>query len=136
MDPSLVGLKGYDTVSLVQAHRLIILKNRVELAQFQNSAPRYLTLAEGFWKALSSLPLTYDYSAYRRVLEAYGTHYLSEGSLGGEYQALLEFDQKALQKSGKRFRFVDSFEGTKAFAIGLYLSISTCFESAVPVLLV
>ncbi|XP_026195644.1 complement component C7 [Anabas testudineus] len=79
-----------------KAYKLIILKNRVELAQFQNSAPQYLTLAEGFWKALSSLPFTYDYSAYRQLLQKYGTHYLSEGSLGGEYQALLELDRQAL----------------------------------------
>uniref|UniRef100_A0A672JQA5 Complement component C7 n=1 Tax=Salarias fasciatus TaxID=181472 RepID=A0A672JQA5_SALFA len=84
---------------LIQAHRLLILKNRVELAQFQNSAPQYLTLSEGFWKALSSLPFTYDYSAYRQLLQRFGTHYLSEGSLGGEYQALLEFDHQAFTSS-------------------------------------
>uniref|UniRef100_A0A1A8BY15 Complement component C7 n=1 Tax=Nothobranchius kadleci TaxID=1051664 RepID=A0A1A8BY15_NOTKA len=77
-----------------KANRLIILKNRVELAQFQNSAPQYLTLSEGFWKALASLPLTYDHSAYRQVLQTYGTHYLSEGTLGGEYQGLLELDRQ------------------------------------------
>lgn len=82
-----------------KAYRLIILKNKVELAQFQNSAPEYLTLAEGFWKALSSLPFTYDYSAYRQLLQTYGTHYLSEGSLGGEYQGLLELDRQALASS-------------------------------------
>uniref|UniRef100_A0A8C4NZI6 Complement component C7 n=1 Tax=Dicentrarchus labrax TaxID=13489 RepID=A0A8C4NZI6_DICLA len=82
-----------------KAYRLIILKNKVELAQFQNSAPQYLTLAEGFWKALSSLPHTYDYSAYRQLFRTYGTHYLSEGSLGGEYQALLELDRQALSST-------------------------------------
>lgn len=75
----------------------------MELAQFQNSAPQYLTLAEGFWKALSSLPHTYDYSAYRRLFETYGTHYLSEGSLGGEYQGLLELDRQALVSTSKNF---------------------------------
>uniref|UniRef100_A0A665WNQ0 Complement component 7b n=1 Tax=Echeneis naucrates TaxID=173247 RepID=A0A665WNQ0_ECHNA len=82
-----------------KAHRLIVLKNRVELAQFQNSAPKYLILAESFWKDLSSLPFTYDYSAYRKLLQTYGTHYLSEGSLGGEYQALLELDNQAFASS-------------------------------------
>nr|XP_046230768.1 complement component 7b [Scatophagus argus] len=82
-----------------KAHRLIILKNTVELAQFQNSAPQYLPLAEAFWKALSSLPLTYDYSVYRQLLQRFGTHYLSEGSLGGEYQALLELDRQALSST-------------------------------------
>ncbi|CAN9504778.1 unnamed protein product [Ophioblennius macclurei] len=83
-----------------KAHRLLILKNKVELAQFQNSAPQYLTLSEAFWKALSSLPFTYNYSAYRQLLQRFGTHYLSEGSLGGEYQALLEFDHQAFTSSG------------------------------------
>uniref|UniRef100_A0A8C7YT26 Complement component C7 n=1 Tax=Oryzias sinensis TaxID=183150 RepID=A0A8C7YT26_9TELE len=78
-----------------QAYRIIILKNKVALAQFQNSAPDYLPLSESFWKDLSSLPLTYDYSAYRRLLQTYGTHYLAEGVLGGEYQGLLELDQHA-----------------------------------------
>ncbi|XP_034751456.1 complement component C7 [Etheostoma cragini] len=99
------GLFGHDRRSFHKeltentAHRLIVLKNKVELAQFQNSAPQYLTLAEGFWKALSSLPYTYDYSIYRRLFETYGTHYLSEGSLGGEYQGLLEVDRQALQST-------------------------------------
>nr|XP_043868342.1 complement component 7b isoform X1 [Solea senegalensis] len=82
-----------------QAYRLLILKNRVELAQFQNSAPEYLTLSEGLWKALTSLPVTYDYSAYRQLLQTYGTHYLSQGSLGGEYQALLELNHQAFASS-------------------------------------
>nr|XP_040053970.1 complement component 7b [Gasterosteus aculeatus aculeatus] len=82
-----------------KAYRLIVLKNKVELAQFQNTAPQDLPLAEGFWKALSSLPYTYDYSAYRQLLETYGTHYLSEGSLGGEYQAFLELDRQALEST-------------------------------------
>lgn len=95
-DPSLV-------ISVIQAYRFIILKNKVVLAQFQNSAPQYLTLAEGFWKALSSLPVTYDYSAYRQLFQTYGTHYLSEGSLGGEYQALLKLDRQALLSTSKDF---------------------------------
>lgn len=90
-------------IYIIQAYRLIILKNKVELAQFQNSAPQYLTLAEGFWKALSSLPVTYDYSVYRQLFQTYGTHYLSEGSLGGEYQALLEFNQQAFLSTGRNF---------------------------------
>uniref|UniRef100_A0A672JP46 Complement component C7 n=1 Tax=Salarias fasciatus TaxID=181472 RepID=A0A672JP46_SALFA len=99
---------------LIQAHRLLILKNRVELAQFQNSAPQYLTLSEGFWKALSSLPFTYDYSAYRQLLQRFGTHYLSEGSLGGEYQALLEFDHQktkiVCENLSKSLKFSDGDE--------------------------
>lgn len=86
-------------VSESKAHRYIVLKNTVKLAQFQNNAPQYLTLTEGFWKALSSLPLTYDYSAYRQLIQTYGTHYLAEGSLGGHYQALLKLTQHAMSST-------------------------------------
>ncbi|CAL8387036.1 unnamed protein product [Boreogadus saida] len=86
----------HEEVSEGKAKRLLILKNKVVLAQFQNTAPQYLTLSEGFWRALSSLPLDYEYPFYRRLLQTYGSHYMSEGSLGGQYQALLEFDRDSL----------------------------------------
>ncbi|CAL8320838.1 unnamed protein product [Lota lota] len=89
----------HEELSDSKAKRLLILKNQVELAQFQNTAPQYLTLSEGFWRALSSLPLAYDYPAYRRLLQTYGTHYMSEGTLGGQYQALLEFNRHSLEST-------------------------------------
>lgn len=82
-----------------KAHRLIILKNRVVLGQFQNSAPSYLRLAEGFWRALASLSLIYDYASYSQVLHTYGTHYLSEGAVGGEYTALLQLTRHAMEST-------------------------------------
>jgi complement component 7 len=95
-------VRSYMRVPLFcQSHRLLIIKNQVELAQFQNTVPQYVTLAEGFWKALSSLPTTYSYPAYRSLLQTYGTHYLSEGALGGQYQALLEFDNEALKETSE-----------------------------------
>lgn len=90
-------------VSVTKAYRYIILKNTVKLAQFHNTAPGYLTLTEGFWRALSSLPVTYDYSAYRQLIQTYGTHYLYEGSLGGQYKALLKLTREALSSSSKNF---------------------------------
>uniref|UniRef100_A0A673ZGR3 Complement component C7 n=1 Tax=Salmo trutta TaxID=8032 RepID=A0A673ZGR3_SALTR len=63
--------------------------NDVEVAQFQNNAPGYLSLSEEFWKVLATLPTVYDYATYRMVVERFGTHYLSEGTLGGYFHALL-----------------------------------------------
>jgi hypothetical protein len=97
------------TICCLQAKRLLILKNKVVLAQFQNSAPQYLTLSEGFWRALSSLPLDYEYPFYRRLLQTYGSHYMSEGSLGGQYQALLEFDRDSLASTSRFFVFFNPF---------------------------
>ncbi|KAI4879684.1 hypothetical protein NFI96_032018, partial [Prochilodus magdalenae] len=81
-----------------KAYHLLIIKNEVEVAQFQNNAPEYLTLSEEFWKALSALPSTYDPAAYRSLLQHYGTHYMEEGSLGGQYQLLLEFDSNFIRE--------------------------------------
>lgn len=79
-----------------KAHRVIILKNHVLLGQFQNSAPVYLSLSEAFWRALAALPLTYDYASYSQLLQTFGTHYLSEGAVGGEYTALLQLTRHAM----------------------------------------
>lgn len=81
-----------------QAYQLLIIKNEVEVAQFQNNIPEYLPLSEEFWRDLSALPSTYDPASYRSILQLYGTHYMAEGSLGGEYQLLLEFDSQYMSE--------------------------------------
>ncbi|KAL4630069.1 complement component C7-like [Arapaima gigas] len=88
----------HDEVFNTKTHRLMVIKNQVEVAQFQNSPPEYLSLSEDFWKALSFLPTVYNYAAYRGLIEKYGTHFLSEGSLGGRYQALLYIDAEVMDK--------------------------------------
>ncbi|KAK3523897.1 hypothetical protein QTP70_015725 [Hemibagrus guttatus] len=81
-----------------KVYQILIIKNEVEVAQFQNNIPEYLPLSEEFWRALSSLPNTYDPAAYRSILQLYGTHYMAEGSLGGQYQVLLEFDSQFMSE--------------------------------------
>ncbi|KAK7804898.1 hypothetical protein U0070_027615 [Myodes glareolus] len=75
-----------------KSYQLLVVKNSVEVAQFINNNPDFLQLAEPFWKELSHLPTLYDYSAYRRLIDQYGTHYLQSGSLGGEYRVLFYLD--------------------------------------------
>ncbi|KAJ8260744.1 hypothetical protein COCON_G00164670 [Conger conger] len=82
-----------------KTNRLLVLRNEVEVAQFQNSLPQYVPLSEEFWKALMALPKAYEPSAYRSLLQTYGTHFLSEGSLGGQYQLLLQFDTEAMKET-------------------------------------
>nr|XP_055181329.1 complement component C7 isoform X2 [Nyctereutes procyonoides] len=81
-------------------HQLLIVQNTVEVAQFVNNNPEFLHLAEPFWKELSLLPPLYDYSAYRRLIDQYGTHYLQSGSLGGEYKVVFYVDSHKLKQSG------------------------------------
>lgn len=77
-----------------QMHKILVLKNDVEVAQFQSNSPQYLPISEEFWKALVKLPSVYDYGAYRKVLERFGTHYLSEGSLGGSFKVVAKIDEE------------------------------------------
>ncbi|KAM6156508.1 complement component C7 [Erethizon dorsatum] len=81
-------------------YHLLVIQNTVEVAQFINNNPEVLQLAEPFWKELSHLPSVYDYSAYRRLINQYGTHYLQSGSLGGEYKVLVYVDSGKIKQSG------------------------------------
>lgn len=110
-----------------QAYQLLIIKNEVEVAQFQNNIPGYLPLSEEFWRALSALPSTYDPTAYRSLLQLYGTHYMTEGSLGGEYQVLLELDSQFMSEMStcyliccSRFKGVGGLGGIR-YLISNYL---------------
>ena len=80
----------------------------MEVAQFINNNPEFLQLAEPFWKELSYLPSLYDYGAYRRLIDQYGTHYLQSGSLGGEYKILFYVDPEKIKESGRVLKkFID-----------------------------
>lgn len=81
-----------------------MLKNNIEVAQFQSNSPKYLPIAEEFWKALAKLPVVYDYSAYRKVLERFGTHYISEGSLGGFFKAIISIDEETQKYTCKNLQ--------------------------------
>lgn len=70
------------------------MKSNIELGQFQSNSPRYLPISEEFWKALAKLPAVYDYAAYRKVLERFGTHYRAAGSLGGSFSAVARIDEE------------------------------------------
>ncbi|XP_056275796.1 complement component C7 isoform X1 [Pseudoliparis swirei] len=90
------GYNNYDfheTQDRSQTQKLLVLKNDIEVAQFQSNSPQHLPLSEGFWKALVKLPSVYDFAAYRTVLQRFGTHYLSEGSLGGSFRIVGKIDE-------------------------------------------
>ncbi|KAF3851218.1 hypothetical protein F7725_012990 [Dissostichus mawsoni] len=89
------GFSNYDfhqTHDTTQKQKLLILKSDIEVAQFQSNSPQYLPLSEEFWKTLVKLPSVYDYAAYRNVLERFGTHYMSAGSLGGSFKVIAKID--------------------------------------------
>ncbi|KAM6224366.1 complement component C7 [Rhynchocyon petersi] len=89
-----------EEVSKEKSYQLMIIQNFVEVAQFINNNPDFLHLAEPFWKELSYLPSFYDYTAYRKLFDEYGTHYLQSGSLGGEYNVHFYLDSEKMQQKG------------------------------------
>ncbi|KAK0152615.1 Complement component C7 [Merluccius polli] len=103
-----------------------ILKNHIEVATFQSNAPQYIPISEAFWKALGDLPAVYDYPAYRALLERFGTHYRSEGTLGGSFSAVM---QSSRRRSTSRVGFTMQFKECnkpKEFALIIPFSREKC----------
>uniref|UniRef100_A0A7N8YQG0 Complement component C7 n=1 Tax=Mastacembelus armatus TaxID=205130 RepID=A0A7N8YQG0_9TELE len=123
------GYSNYDfrkTTDKTQTHKLLVLKNDIEVAQFQSSSPQYLPVSEELWKALAKLPSVYDYSAYRKVLEKFGTHYLSEGSLGGALNIISLIDEETVKElESSSFRY-DECEKTKRWVLFFPITSETC----------
>ncbi|XP_049713934.1 complement component C6 [Elephas maximus indicus] len=59
-----------------------------------------LQLSDVFLKALSHLPLEYNFALYSRIFDDFGTHYFTSGSLGGVYDLLYQFSSEELKNSG------------------------------------
>ncbi|KAM7167031.1 complement component C7 isoform 1-T2 [Macrochelys suwanniensis] len=83
-----------------KSKHFMVVENDVEVAQFINNSPEFLTLTEPFWKELANLPAVYEYSAYRRLIEHFGTHFLHSGSLGGHYKVLFYMDTEKIKAEG------------------------------------
>lgn len=77
-----------------QTKSLLVLESYIEVGQFQSTKPQYIPISEVFWRALTKLPAVYDYAAYRTLLEKFGTHYVSEGSLGGTLSIISVIDEE------------------------------------------
>nr|XP_020639293.1 complement component C7 [Pogona vitticeps] len=86
--------------STSKSNHLMVIENSVEVAQFINNRPEFLNLAEPFWRELAKLPSFYEYNAYRRLIENFGTHFLQSGSLGGYYKLLFHVATDSMKSAG------------------------------------
>ncbi|XP_008334267.1 complement component C7 [Cynoglossus semilaevis] len=96
------GYRNYDfhqTIEEIKHHNLLVLKNSIDVTHFQSNSPNSIPLSEEFWKALTRLPSVYDYAAYRKVIERFGTHYVSEGSLGGSFKVVASIDEETKKET-------------------------------------
>lgn len=53
-----------------------------------------------FLQRLRALPQSYDYGEYRLIYRDYGTHYVTEAALGGNYEHTIIIDKEKLEKTG------------------------------------
>ncbi|XP_059199809.1 complement component C8 beta chain [Centropristis striata] len=73
-------------------------KAQVEMAQYMLKADD-LVLHPEFLQRLRSLPQAYVYGEYRQIYRDYGTHYITEAGLGGDYDFTIILNKEKLEKS-------------------------------------
>uniref|UniRef100_A0A8D3AHT6 Complement component C8 beta chain n=1 Tax=Scophthalmus maximus TaxID=52904 RepID=A0A8D3AHT6_SCOMX len=73
-------------------------KAELELAQYMLKADD-LMLHPEFLQRLRSLPQSYVYGEYRQIYRDYGTHYITEAALGGQYEHTIILNKEKLEKT-------------------------------------
>ncbi|XP_049888562.1 complement component C8 beta chain [Epinephelus moara] len=73
-------------------------KAELELAQYMLKSDD-LMLHPEFLQRLRSLPQSYVYGEYRQIYRDYGTHYITEAALGGDFEHTIILNKEKLAKS-------------------------------------
>ncbi|KAM9331008.1 complement component C6 [Gastrophryne carolinensis] len=79
--------------------KFIRIHKAISVAEFRMRKEK-LWLSNVFMDALKKLPLEYNYALYSRIFDDFGTHYISQGSLGGLYDLLYQYSAEELKNSG------------------------------------
>ncbi|XP_048801936.1 complement component C8 beta chain [Lagopus muta] len=95
---------------------------------------RALMLHYEFLQRLHQLPLEYSYGEYRELYRDYGTHYITEATVGGIYEYTLVLNSNELQKAGFSMSDVQKcaqhgfkVDGTiKAVSLNLGINVEGC----------
>lgn len=67
-------------------------------------------LHDDFYISLMDLPEQYDFGMYSRFLSTFGTHYVTEGTMGGTLEYVVVVNKTAMAESSRllwAFQFVD-----------------------------
>ncbi|RXM98896.1 Complement component C8 alpha chain [Acipenser ruthenus] len=71
---------------------------KVQTAQFKMRSSG-LVLDEDMYQTLMELPDEYNYGMYSKFISNYGTHYITEGTMGGVLEYILVVDKEVMRKS-------------------------------------
>ncbi|XP_076872927.1 complement component C8 alpha chain [Brachyhypopomus gauderio] len=74
------------------------LVSKVETAQFKMRS-RDLMLHEDMLQSLLELPEHYNFGSYARFLNEYGTHYITDGTMGGLLEYIVLVNKEAMKRS-------------------------------------
>lgn len=58
-----------------------------------------LMLHEDFYVSLMELPEQYDFGMYSRFFNTFGTHYVTEGTMGGTLEHIVVVNKTAMRNS-------------------------------------
>ncbi|XP_072220145.1 complement component C8 beta chain [Leuresthes tenuis] len=109
------------------SNSFIRAKAELELAQYMLKSDD-LVLHPEFLQRLRSLPQSYVYGEYRQIYRDYGTHYITEAALGGDYEHTIILNKEKLEKSDYSLEDYKNCvqAGIKAGAniYGVYVSVS------------
>ncbi|XP_061695044.1 complement component C8 alpha chain isoform X2 [Syngnathoides biaculeatus] len=72
--------------------------SKVETAHFKMRS-NGLMLHEDFYLSLMELPEQYDFGMYSRFFDAFGTHYVTEGAMGGTLEYVLVVNKTSMAES-------------------------------------
>ncbi|XP_070774943.1 uncharacterized protein [Enoplosus armatus] len=81
-----------------QTNSFVRAKAELELAQYILKSDD-LMLHPEFLQRLRSLPQAYAYGEYRQIYRDYGTHYITEAALGGDFEHTIILNKENLQKT-------------------------------------
>ncbi|XP_070830207.1 complement component C8 beta chain-like [Chaetodon trifascialis] len=81
-----------------KSNSFVRAKAELELAQYMLKSDD-LMLHPEFLQRLRSLPQSYSYGEYRQIYRDYGTHYITEATLGGDYEHTIILNKENLEKS-------------------------------------
>lgn len=62
-------------------------------------------LHEDFYYALMELPEEYDFGMYSRFFKMFGTHYVTEGTMGGTLEYVVVVNKNTMAESSTFFFF-------------------------------
>ncbi|XP_008292336.1 complement component C8 alpha chain [Stegastes partitus] len=101
-----VGMSGSgesEFLSNLTRHRsqdlgFIRLQSKVQTAHFKMRTNQ-LMLHEDFYISLMELPEQYDFGMYSRFLNTFGTHYVTEGTMGGTLEYIVVVNKTSMAES-------------------------------------